>query len=72
MTAEEALQLAEEEGLELLRSSKSGTGFVHVRNNKPGQPKPYEATLNRDGQKQHLGSFATAQEAPPVRAPSAS
>ena len=65
MTAEEAMAEAEAEGLELVRSSRSNntSGFVGVYNRKPGQRKPYHASLRRDGGLHNLGYFATAEEA---------
>ena len=65
--ARRAIAQAEAEGLMLLRSSKNATGFLCVHKLKPGQPKPYQAQLSRNG-KQHvkqrsLGNFATAEEA---------
>ena len=41
----------------------SSSGYFGVHLSKPGQPKPYEARVTRDGKKVHLGYFATAEEA---------
>ena len=63
MTAEEALRLAEAEGLTLRRSESSATGYKGVCFK--GRPKatPYQAQVRRGGKKMNLGSFATAEEA---------
>jgi len=63
MTAEEAQRLAAAEGLVLVRSSSNAMGFVGVFNHRPGRPKPYQARQRRDGKMQHLGYFATVEEA---------
>ena len=63
MTAEEALRLAEAEGLTLLRSeSTSGSGFknVHFKSN---TTMPYHAQVKRGGKQLALGRFGTAEEA---------
>ena len=61
--AARAIAPAEAEGLVLLRSSESATGFVGVCH-KPGRTKPYEARLWTSGRKkENLGSFSTAEEA---------
>ena len=39
------------------------TGYFGVRLPKAGQPKPYQAQVNRGGKGVYLGSFATAEEA---------
>ena len=39
------------------------TGFVGVYLDQRGRAKPYLATVKRGGNKVHLGSFATAEEA---------
>jgi len=63
MTSEEARQLAEAEGLTLLRAdNKTGYYNVHPLSN-PGKSKPYQARLWRGGHKVSLGTFATAEEA---------
>ena len=54
LSAAQALQAiaqAEAEGLMLVRSSKSATGFLGVVHAKPGRTKPYQAELRRDGKK---------------------
>jgi len=61
-TVEEALRQAEAEGLTLLLSESSSTGYKGV-GFKSGRPKPYEAQATRGGKGVHLGSFATAEEA---------
>jgi len=62
MTAEEALRQAEAEGLTLLRSESSSTGYknVFLRSHKT---KPYQAQVRRGGEKVTLGTFATVEEA---------
>ena len=66
ITAQQAIRAAESEGLTLVRSSRSLTGFVGVFNpNNPARPnRPYLAKLRRrDGYLQYLGCYATAEEA---------
>ena len=46
-----------------LRLSENKTGYFGVYLGKPGQAKPYQAQLRRDGKKVFLGLFATAEEA---------
>ena len=53
---------AEAEGL-TLRKANNTAGYFGVNHKNPGQSKPYEARVNRDGKKVSLGSFATAEEA---------
>ena len=43
--------------------AESKTGYFGVCLVKPGQPKPYQARVRRDGKMVHLGYFATAEEA---------
>jgi len=62
MTAEEALRQAEAEGLTMVRSESSATGYKGVTFNS-GKPKPYQAKLSRGGKQVALGCFATADEA---------
>ena len=64
LTSQEARQQAQAEGLTLL-VAKSKTGYfgVCLRLANPGQPKPYQAHVQRGGKKVNLGSFATAEEA---------
>jgi len=62
LTAEEALQQAEAEGLTLLRSASSNSGFRCV-SFRSGKSKPYQAQLYRGGKKVNLGHFATPEEA---------
>ena len=61
-SADAALRQAGAEGLTLLRSESSSTGYKGV-SFKSGRPKPYEAQATRGGKGVHLGSFATAEEA---------
>ena len=63
LTAEEALRQAEAEGLTLLRSKSSSTGYTGVRFNSSSKSKPYQAKVWRGGTVVHLGTFATAEEA---------
>ena len=53
---------AEAEGLTLLKADNNKTGYYGVTH-QPGKPKPYKAEVSRGGNKVHLGSFATAEEA---------
>jgi len=62
MTAEEALRQAEEEGLTLLRSESSSTGYNGVSFDS-SRPKPYHAKVRRGGKQVALGTFSTAEEA---------
>ena len=62
MTAEEALRQAEAEGLTLVRSESSSTGYKGVSFNS-GRTKPYKAEVRRGGKQVALGMFATAEEA---------
>jgi len=62
MTAEEALRQAEAEGLTLLKSEGSNTGYKGVRF-VSGRRKPYQAEVRRGGNSVNLGTFATAEEA---------
>merc|ERR1740139_929353 len=63
MTAAEALAEAEAEGLTLVRSSASQSGFLNVCMNAGSKVRPYQASVWRDGKKVYLGYFATAEEA---------
>ena len=65
MTAEEALRQAEAEGLTLLRSESSSTGFkgVSFKSGKANRLKPYKAQVKRGGKTVSLGDFMTAEEA---------
>ena len=62
LTSEEARQQAQAEGL-TLHVAENKTGYFGVRLNKPGQPKPFQASVWRGGKDVHLGHFATAEEA---------
>jgi hypothetical protein len=55
-------QQAQAEKLELLVAENS-SGYFGVRLQKPGQPKPYQARVQRGGTRVFLGYFATAEEA---------
>merc|ERR1740139_524320 len=63
MTAAEALAEAEAEGLALVRSSSSQSGFLNVCMNASRKVRPYQASVRRDGKQVFLGYFATAEEA---------
>ena len=68
LTAEEAVQQAAAEGLTLLRSECTSTGFKGVtffsgRSKSSYKSKPYQAQVQRGGKTVHLGRFATAEEA---------
>ena len=60
--ASAALRQAEAEGLTLLRSESSRSGYKGVGFNS-GRPKPYHAQLRRGGKQLALGYFTTAEEA---------
>ena len=60
--SEEARQQAQAEELILLVADNK-TGYYCVSLAKAGQPKPYQAHVQRGGMRVHLGSFATAEEA---------
>merc|ERR1740139_819658 len=59
----EALAEAEAEGLTLVRSSSSQSGFLNVGMNASSKVRPYQASVRRDGKQVYLGHFATAEEA---------
>jgi len=63
LTAEEALRQAEAEGLTLLKSDSSSTGFKCVAVDSRNKINPYLARVTRGGKFVHLGYFATAEEA---------
>jgi len=63
LTAEEALRQAEAEGLTLLRSESSSTGYKGVSFNGSCKSKPYQAEVRRGGKKVYLGCYATPEEA---------
>jgi len=63
MTAEEALRQAETEGLTLLQSESSNSGYKSVSFNRTMKTTPYKAEVWRGGKKVTLGHFATAEEA---------
>ena len=62
-SAKAALRQAEAEGLTLLRSASSITGYQYVSFNSASRNKPYKAQAQRDGKQVTLGYFATAEEA---------
>ena len=62
LTSVEALQQAQAEELTLLMAENK-TGYFGVKRTNPGQHKPYQARVWRDGKQVHLGCFATAEEA---------
>ena len=61
-SAKAALRQAETEGLTLLQSERSNTGYKYVSFSS-SSIKPYLAQASRDGKLASLGSFATAEEA---------
>ena len=63
MTAEEALRQAEAEGLTLLRSESSNSGYKGVTFMSRCKSKHYQAQVTRGGKTVHLGRFTTAEEA---------
>ena len=63
LTAEEAVRQAAAEGLTLLRSESSNSGYVHVTFNSRCKSKPYKADVRRGGKPVYLGYFATPEEA---------
>ena len=63
LTAEEVVRQAEAEGLTLLRSASSSTGFKCVSFNGLSKNKPYLAMVTHGGKKVNLGRFATPEEA---------
>jgi hypothetical protein len=62
LRSQEARRQAQAEGL-TLRLAKNMTGYLGVRLDKPGQPKPYQARVTRGGTVVSLGHFVTAEEA---------
>ena len=64
MTVEEALRQAEAEGLALLKSESSSTGYKGVTiSSSSSKSKPYKVEVWRGGKPVYLGRFATAEEA---------
>ena len=63
MTAEEALRQAEADGLTLMKSASSNTGYKGVSFDRKVKAKPYLAYVRRGGKMASLGYFATAEEA---------
>jgi len=63
LTAEEAVQQAEAEGLTLLRSERSNSGYSGVHLGNSGKSSPYQARVWRGGKDAHLGYYTTAEEA---------
>ena len=68
VAAPEVQHQAEAEGLTLLRSESSATGYKGV-SFKSGRHKPYQAEVRRGGKAVTLGAFATAEEAALAYAP---
>ena len=62
MTAAEAHAAAEEEGLTLVRA-ENPAGFKFVSRDSRCVSKPFKASLKHGGRDNHLGIFATAEEA---------
>ena len=60
--AERALRAAASEGLTLVRASDNATGFRGVKHGER-RSKPFQALVWRNGKMQHLGRYATAEEA---------
>jgi len=65
VTAEEVLRQAEAEGLTLLRSECSNSGYkcVTFNNSKSSKSSPYQVQACRGGKHRFLGCFATPEEA---------
>ena len=63
LTPQEVVRQAEAEGLTLLRSESSNSGYVHVTFNSRCKSKPYKADVRRGGKPVYLGYFATPEEA---------
>ena len=63
MTVEEALRLAEAEGLTLLRAERNTSGYKGVSVLGGILANPFLAQVWRGGKQVTLGSFATAEEA---------
>ena len=65
LTAEEAVQQAEAEGLTLLKSEICRTGYkcVAFTSGRGSKSKPYQATSWRGGKKVTFGRFTTVEEA---------
>ena len=64
--AERALRAAASEGLTLVRASDNATGFRGVKHGER-RSKPFQALVWRNGKMQHLGRYATAEEAAGAR-----
>ena len=63
LTAEEALRQAEAEGLTLLKSESSNTGYRNVSFSKIARSNPYWSQVRRGSKSVNLGYFATPEEA---------
>ena len=61
-----ALRAAASEGLTLVRASDNATGFRGVKHGER-RSKPFQALVWRNGKMQHLGRYATTEEAPSSR-----
>lgn len=62
MTAEQAVATAAAEGITLERATNSG-GYAGVQHQQRCKTNPYAASIWRGGRRDHLGCFATAEEA---------
>ena len=65
LTAKEAVAAAEAQGLELVKSSRSATGFYGVSKTRTGK---FEAQIREAGKNRSLGTYKTAEEAALIRA----
>jgi hypothetical protein len=65
LTAKEAIAAAEAKGLELVKSSRSATGFYGVAKTRRGT---FEAQIREAGKNRSLGTYKTAEEAALIRA----
>jgi len=63
MTAEEAVRQAQAEGLALLQSDSSSTGYKGVAFSSSSKSRPYKAEARRGGKTVFLGYYQTPEEA---------
>ena len=63
LTPEDAVRQAEAEGLTLLKSDSTITGYKGVHFCSRGKSRPYHAQVFRGSKTVHLGIFATTEEA---------
>ena len=63
MTAEEALRVAAEEGIELETSELNATGYVGVYLNQPGKRRQFQLQMWGSGSKQCIATFSSAEAA---------